>query len=177
MRLYEEVFIVKPDVSDEETTAVVEQVSKIITDQGGSVDKVDNWGKRRLAYRVAKYDEGTFVILTFSAEAGTVKELERRLRVNDLVIKFMTVRLDEKLKWVEKRKKKREERAKRKPAPVAPAPAAPAVALPGEPASPVPAAPVPAAPAAPETPVEATPEATPAASVEAVATEAAESKE
>lgn len=174
MRLYEEVFIVKPDVSDEETTAVVDQVSKIITDQGGSVDKVDNWGKRRLAYRVAKYDEGTFVILTFSAEAGTVKELERRLRVNDLVIKFMTVRLDEKLKWVEKRKKKREERAKRKPAPVAPAPAAPAVALPGEPASPVPAAPVPAAPAAPETPAETAPEAAPAASVE---TEVAESKE
>lgn len=150
MRLYEEVFIVKPDVSDEETTAVVEQVSKIITDQGGTVDKIDHWGKRRLAYRVAKYDEGTFVILTFSAQADTVKELERRLRVNDLVIKFMTVRLDEKLKWVEKRKKKREERAKRKPPPVVPAPAAPAApaaVIPGAPASPMPAAPVPENPA------------------------------
>lgn len=151
MRLYEEVFIVKPDAPEEEAEAVVEQLSKTITDQGGTIDKVDKWGKRRLAYRVAKYDEGNFIILTFSAKAETVKELERRLRVNDLVIKFMTVRLDEKLKWVEKRKKKREERAKRKP-PVVAAPAAPAAAavVPGAPApsAPAPGAPVPAAPAA-----------------------------
>ncbi len=175
MRLYEEVFIVKPDVSEEETTAVVEQVSKIITDQGGSIDKVDNWGKRRLAYKVAKYEEGTFVILTFSAEAGTVKELERRLRVHELVIKFMTVRLDEKLKWVEKRRKKREERAKRKPPVVIPAaPAAPAVALPSEPENPVPAAPVPEAPAVEATPA---PAVTETVAAEAPAAEAAETKE
>ncbi len=168
MRLYEEVFIVKPDAPEEEAEAVVEQLSKTITDQGGTIDKVDKWGKRRLAYRVAKYDEGNFIILTFSAKAETVKELERRLRVNDLVIKFMTVRLDEKLKWVAKRKKKREERAKRKP-PVVAAPALPATAVaavPGAPApgAPAPGAPVPAAPAAVEAATE-------------VATEATETKE
>lgn len=150
MRLYEEVFIVKPDAPEEEADAVVEQLSKTITDQEGKIEKVDKWGKRRLAYRVAKFDEGNYIILTFSAKAETVKEVERRLRVNDLVIKFMTVRLDEKLKWVEKRKKRREERAKRKPPVVAPAvPAAPVAAAPGSPApaAPMPAAPVPAAPA------------------------------
>lgn len=145
MRLYEEVFIVKPDAAEEEAESVIEQLSKTVTDQGGTIDNVDRWGRRKLAYRVAKYDEGNYVVLKFSAKPETVREVERRLRVNDLVLKFLTVRLDEKLKWVEKRKKRREERAKRKPpAPVTPAiPAVPLTATPG----------VPAMPAAPE-PVE-----------------------
>ncbi len=154
MRLYEEVFIVKPDATEEETKSVVEQLSKTVTDQGGKIEKVDEWGRKKLAYKVAKYGEGTYFVVTFSSKAETVREVERRLRVNDLVIKFLTVRLDEKLKWVEKRKKKREERAKRKPpAPVAPSIPLPVAAAPGAPAPGVPAAPAPAAPqpAAPET--------------------------
>jgi small subunit ribosomal protein S6 len=140
MRLYEEVFIVKPDAADEEAESVIEQLSKTVTDQGGTIDHVDRWGRRKLAYRVAKYDEGNYVVMKFSAKPETVREVERRLRVNDLVLKFLTVRLDERLKWVEKRKKRREERAKRKPpAPVAAAiPAIPAAAAPGAPAMPAP---------------------------------------
>lgn len=140
MRLYEEVFIVKPDAADEEAESVIEQLSKTVTDQGGTIDNVDRWGRRKLAYRVAKYDEGNYVVVKFSAKPETVREVERRLRVNDLVLKFLTVRLDERLKWVEKRKKRREERAKRKPpAPAAPAiPAVPAAAAPGVPAMPEP---------------------------------------
>ena len=149
MRLYEEVFIVKPDVGEEETESVLEGLTKVVTDQGGNIENVDRWGRRKMAYRVAKYEEGTYLIVKFSAKPETVREVERRLRVNDLVLKFLTVRLDERLKWVEKRKKKREERAKRKPpAPVTPAiPAAPVAAVPGAPAtpSPAPAAPEPAA--------------------------------
>ncbi len=154
MRLYEEVFIVKPDLAEEEAESVVELLSKTVTDQGGKVEHLDRWGRRKLAYRVAKFDEGIYFILKFSAKAETVKEVERRLRVNDFVIKFLTVRLDEKLKWVEKRKRKREERAKRKPpAPVAPlVPAAPAAALPGAPV--IPAPPAPAMPAAPAPPAD-----------------------
>jgi small subunit ribosomal protein S6 len=144
MRLYEEVFIVKPDAADEEAESVIEQVSKTVTDQGGTIDNVDRWGRRKLAYRVLKYDEGNYVVLKFSAKPETVREVERRLRVNDFVLKFLTVRLDERLKWVEKRKKKREERAKRKP------PAAIATPIPAVPAA-VPGAPV-AAPAAPAMP-------------------------
>lgn len=150
MRLYEEVFIVKPDATDEESAGVLEQLSKTITDQGGAVENVDNWGRKKLAYRVAKYDEGLFTILKFSAKPETVREVERRLRVNDSVIKFLTVRLDEKLKWVEKRKKRREERAKRKPPVPVAAPAIPAPAAPGAPVAAKPAAPAAPAPAAPE---------------------------
>lgn len=145
MRLYEEVFIVKPDASEEEAKGVVDLLSKTVTDQGGAIEKIDEWGRRNLAYKVGRYTEGIYYIVKFSAQPDTVKEVERRLRVNDFIVKFLTVRLDERLKWVEKRKKRREERAKRKPpVPVSPLPAAPAAALPGQPEAPKPA--VPAAP-------------------------------
>ena len=132
MRLYEEVIIVKPDVSEEDTKGVVELLSKTVTDQGGNIENVDEWGRRNLAYKVGKYTEGVYFIVKFSANPETVKEVECRLRVSDSVVKFLTVRLDERLKWVEKRKKRREERAKRKPpVTVLALPASPAAALPG----------------------------------------------
>jgi small subunit ribosomal protein S6 len=157
MRLYEEVIIVKPDVSEEETKGVVELLSKTVTDQGGTIENVDEWGRRNLAYKVGKYTEGVYFIVKFASNPDTVKEVERRLRVNDAVVKFLTVRLDERLKWVAKRKKRREERAKRKPPVTAtPAlPANPAAALPGQPAAALPGqpeAPAPAKPAASEQP-------------------------
>jgi small subunit ribosomal protein S6 len=99
---------------------------------------------RKLAYRVEKRNEGYYVLMQFTAGPQTVKEVERRLRVNDAVLKYMTVRIDEKLKKIEKRKKEREKRAARKPAPVV-APPAPIEGL--MPASPVPGAPMPGAPA------------------------------
>jgi small subunit ribosomal protein S6 len=135
MRIYEELFILKPDTAEEDVDQVIEQVRQVITSQNGVVDKVDKWGIRKLAYRVQKLNEGFFVLVQFTAGPETVKELERRLRVSDFVLKFLTVRIDEKLKRIEKRKKKREKRASRKPAPQAPAPQAP-VAV-GEPAAPV----------------------------------------
>ena len=76
-----------------------------LTAAGATVDKVEKWGKRRLAYRVDKYREGAYVLLEFTAEAETVKELERRLRVSDMVIKFLTVRIDQTRKRLDKRKK------------------------------------------------------------------------
>ena len=97
MRIYEELFIIKPDAPDEEVDAFVEQLRTQLTSAGATVDKIDKWGKRRLAYRVDKYREGTYVLFQFTAEPETVKELERRLRVSDLVLKFLTVRIDETL--------------------------------------------------------------------------------
>jgi len=123
MRTYEELFILKPDAPEEEMDQVIEQMSSVITSGGGTVDKVDKWGKRRLAYRVDKYREGHYVLIVFQAAPETVKELERRLRVTDLVIKFLTVRIDETLKRQEKRRKQREKRASRKAASMPPAPA------------------------------------------------------
>ncbi|MCC6863053.1 MAG: 30S ribosomal protein S6 [Bryobacterales bacterium] len=127
MRVYEELFIVKPDAPEEEVDAFVEGLTSMITSSGGVVDKVEKWGKRKLAYQVEKYNEGFYVLIQISAGPEIVQELERRLRVADLVIKFLTVRIDPTLKRLEKRRKQREKRAYRK-ATAAPAPAQPSVA-------------------------------------------------
>jgi small subunit ribosomal protein S6 len=124
MRIYEELFIAKPDAPDEEVDAFIEQMKTTVSNAGGTVDKVEKWGKRKLAYKVDKYREGAYVLFQFTAGPETVKEFERRLRVSDLVIKFLTVRIDETLKRLEKRKKDRDKRAHRKSiaAPAAPQP-------------------------------------------------------
>ena len=153
MRVYEELFIVRPDATDEELDPLIEQLKGVVTTKGGTVEKADKWGVRRLAYRVKKRSEGQYILLQFSATPDTVHEIERRLRVSpDLVLKFITVRIDEKMKKVDKRKKAREKRAARRPAPVVSAPMAPtapampappaAPAVPAEPAGPVPGTPV-----------------------------------
>src|SRR5215471_14128872 len=148
MRVYEELFIVKPDAPDEEVDAFIQQVKELIANGKGTIEKEEKWGVRKLAYRIQKYNEGAYVLIQFSAPADLVKEVERRMRVTDQVIKFITVRIDEKTKKIEKRKKARAKRAARKPpAPAAPAaPAAePAAVVPGMPGAPAPA--MPAAPA------------------------------
>ena len=145
MRVYEELFIVKPDAPEEEVEAFVEQIRQVITNGKGTVDKVDNWGVRKLAYRISRYNEGRYVLFVFSSSPELVHEVERRMRVADLVIKFITVRIDEKQKKIEKRKKQREKRAARKPPPTVATPAAPA------PAAPAPASPEHAAPGVPIT--------------------------
>ncbi len=150
MRVYENLFIVKPDATEEEIDHLVEQMSKSVTTAGGTIDKVDKWGKRRLAYRVEKHREGSYVLMQFTAEPGTVHEFERRLRVQDAVIKFLTVRIDETLKRLEKRKKEREKRAHRRPQAAAPQPSLAQQMLGGAAegaAHPLPGAPIPAHPA------------------------------
>ena len=153
MRVYEELFIIKPDTPEEEVDGIVTQIQGVITNGKGTVDKTDKWGTRKLAFRVQKYVEGIYVLIQFSSSPDLVHEVERRLRVNDQVIKFITVRTDEKQKKIDKRKKAREKRAARKPAPpvavAAPAiPAEPAAAAPGQPGAshPAPVHPAPGAP-------------------------------
>src|SRR5271168_5650493 len=125
MRVYEELFIVKPDAPEEEVDSFIEQVKQVISTGHGNVDKVDNWGVRKLAYRLSKYTEGRYVLVVFSSTPELVHEVERRMRVADVVIKFITVRIDEKIKKIEKRKKIRDKRAAKRPAPPAPPPAMP----------------------------------------------------
>jgi len=159
MRVYEELFIVRPEAPDEDVDHLVEQMQTFLTGAGATVDKVEKWGKRRLAYRVGKHREGNYILVQFSAKPDTVKEVERRLRVNDLVIKFITVRIDETLKRIEKRKKQREKRAARRPAPPAPQPsvAQQMLGVAGEKPAAAPGLPHPA-PAAPEHPAPAKPQ-------------------
>ncbi len=131
MRTYEQLFILRPDAAQEEIDGFLEPIQNLITGAGGQVEKLEKWGLRKLAYRVDKHNDGYYVLLQFSASADVVKEIERRFRVSDLVLKFLTVRIDRKLKWLEKRKKLREKRAQRRPAVVRAAPEA--VSMPGEP--------------------------------------------
>jgi small subunit ribosomal protein S6 len=140
MRIYEELFIVRPNATDEEINPLLDQLKQVIAAGGGTLNKEERWGVRKLAYKVKKQSEGYYILLEFTAgQAGTVKEIERRLRVSEIVLKFLTVRIDEKLKRVEKRKKAREKRAARKPQVAAPAPAP---AVPVEPGMPIPGEPV-----------------------------------
>jgi len=149
MRIYENLFIVKPDATEEEIDGLVDLMSKHVVTGGGTIDKVDKWGKRRLAYRIEKHREGSYVLMQFTAEPATVREFERRLRVQDAVIKFLTVRIDETLKRLDKRKKEREKRAHRRPQAAAPQPSLAQQMLGGTagegPAHPLPGAPIPAA--------------------------------
>jgi small subunit ribosomal protein S6 len=169
MRIYEELFIVRPDVTDEEIDPLIEQLSTVVTSKGGEIQKTDKWGVRKLAYRVQKRNEGYYVLMIFSAGPEVVKEVERRLRVADMVLKFITVRIDERLKKIEKRRKAREKRAARRPAPPVVAPSMPT----GEPVAagggPMPGAPMPGAPVTPSVP--------PAPSVSAPSTSPEEEKE
>ena len=147
MRIYEELFIIDPAATDEEVDAIVRQMEDLVKETGGEVEKVDRWGIRRLAYRINKRDEGRYILMQFKANSKAIREIERRLRVHESVLKYLTVRIDEKLKWIEKRKKVREKRAQRKPA-VGPGHAGPGPRVPGEPSPVAPGAPVPEAPEA-----------------------------
>jgi small subunit ribosomal protein S6 len=145
MRIYEELFILRPDATEEEIDPLVEQIKTVIAASKGTVEKLDKWGVRKLAYRVGKRSEGYYILIQFTAGPEAVKEIERRLRVSDMVLKFITVRVDERLKKIDKRKRAREKRAHRKPAPPVAVPPPPFMAA-AEPPAPMPAAPVPGAP-------------------------------
>jgi small subunit ribosomal protein S6 len=155
MRIYENLFIVRPDATEEEIDHLVDGMSKTVTSGGGTVDKVEKWGKRKLAYRVEKHREGSYVLMQFTAGPELVKEFERRLRVQDSVIKFLSVRIDEVLKRIEKRRKEREKRAHRRPPAPVPQPSiAQQIMGGGEAAHPLPGQPAPGQPA-PAQPAEA----------------------
>lgn len=95
MPQYESIFIVRPSLSDEETDKVVEKVKGVLERTGASVVRQENWGKKRLAYEVRRERKGTYIYLNFTSPGGTVAELERSYRIEDAVIKYMTIKLDE----------------------------------------------------------------------------------
>jgi small subunit ribosomal protein S6 len=132
-RTYEIMFIVRPDVEEAEIDKLIETFSGYVTTGGGVVKNSlteQKWGRRRLAYTVKKFNDGFYVLLIVDAPASLVSELERRLRVQEQVIKFITVRMDEEDKRVAKIAKHRAAHVKRSAQPgtegVAEAPAAPA---------------------------------------------------
>jgi small subunit ribosomal protein S6 len=142
-RLYEVMFIVRPDVEDEEADKLIEGLGNTVKTGGGVVKSAEKLGRRKLAYQVRKFNDGNYILLTIEADGPVVLELERRLRVIEQVIKFITVRMDEEEKRLAKVKSLRGVRRAAAPAaaapvasaPVAPAPVASAAAA--EPAEPV----------------------------------------
>ena len=131
-RQYDLIFICQPDTPESEIDKIIATIESTAAGKGAKVEKVDKWGRKRLAYRVKKLREGIYVLMVLKSSDGEViKELERRLKVSDAVIKYMTVRLDEELKRQEKLKRHRDRRAARRPRKTAPA-AAPAAPAPTE---------------------------------------------
>jgi len=120
-RTYELMFIVRPDMVEEDQDKLLSTLETAVTSSGGQVKNVERMGKRRLAYTVRRFNDGIYVLLTVEGSGGMVHELERRLRVTEPVIKFLTVRIDEEQKRMDKLKAIRA--AKRK-ASAAPPPAA-----------------------------------------------------
>lgn len=115
-RYYDLVFIVRPATPEEEIKKVLSVIEHTCVEKGGKVEKTEQWGTRKLAYRVAKHREGIYVHQEIRTNHGElIAELERRLRVQDAVIKYQTVRLDEDLKRQKKLTQKREKRAARRP--------------------------------------------------------------
>jgi small subunit ribosomal protein S6 len=107
LRTYEVAFITAPNTAEDELSKLNSQIEQIITDRGGKVTKVDNWGRRKLAYRIGKFDEGVYTFVYLQGTGKEIAEVERRLRVTDFVIRHLTVRTDEALKRAEKLKSKR----------------------------------------------------------------------
>ena len=113
-RQYEVVFIVDP-TADEEVPKLSESFAQIITDQGGTVTKNEVMGKRQLAYEILHHKDGTFVLLEIEGSGREIAELERRMRVNDRILRYITVRVDEDRRRAEKLKERRARKAAKRP--------------------------------------------------------------
>jgi small subunit ribosomal protein S6 len=126
-RTYELMFIVRPDMAEEDQDKLISTLETAVTSSGGAVKSTEKMGKRRLAYVVRRFHDGLFILLTFEGSGGLVHELERRLRVTEPVIKFLSVRIDEEQKRLDKIKAIKDSRRKVSatpaPAPVAAEPA------------------------------------------------------
>ena len=112
MRKYEVMFIVRPDLADEDLDKLVANLESNVTSAGGHVAHVERMGKRRLAYVVRKFQDGNYILFQIEGAGAVVKEFERRLRVTEQVIKFITVRTDEEEQRLDKIKKLRDSRQK-----------------------------------------------------------------
>ena len=113
-RTYEVIFIVDPAAAEEEVMKLSEGVQKIITGQGGSITKTEMMGKRQLAYEINHKKDGTYVLLEVEGSGKEIAEVERRMRVNDQILRYMTVRVDEMRQRAEKLKERRARKAERK---------------------------------------------------------------
>jgi small subunit ribosomal protein S6 len=118
-RTYELMFIVRPDMAEEDLDKLISTLETAVSSSGGTVKSVERMGKRRLAYTVRRFHDGVYVLLTVEGSGGLIHELERRLRVTEPVLKFLSVRIDEEQKRLDKIKAIRDARKRASAAPAA----------------------------------------------------------
>ncbi len=111
MRNYEVVFIAVPTLTGEELDGLIQHFRTVVESKNGKVVKIDSWGKKPLAYKIKRFREGYYVVLSVEGDGGAIAELERRFRVTDSIIRFISVRIDEDLKRSEKIKAARRRKA------------------------------------------------------------------
>jgi small subunit ribosomal protein S6 len=108
-------YIIDPDTVEEDVTRLNESLQHVVTDQGGTITKTENMGRRNLAYPINRKNDGVYMLFEIEGSGREIAELERRMRVNDQVIRYMTVRVDEDRQRAEKFKAKRARRASKRP--------------------------------------------------------------
>lgn len=113
-RKYELVYIVSPDATDEQVADLHTQVEAIVQRIGGDIEKTDNWGRRRLAYDIGRHKEGTYVLEVINGSGELMKEIDRRLKVSDLVIRHLVVRTDEDQEVIDRLRTKRGQASSRR---------------------------------------------------------------
>ncbi len=121
VRQYELVYVVSPEITEDGVTELHERIAEIVGQLGGSIDKTDNWGRRRLAYEIDRHREGTYVITLITGPGTLVTELERRLRVMEQLLRHLIVRVDEDLRKAQRARARRQSRQQRRLARKAPA--------------------------------------------------------
>src|SRR5215211_3083035 len=113
-RKYELVYVVSPDGSDDQVSALHTQVEETVTRLGGQLEKTENWGRRKLAYEIGRHKEGTYRLEVINGSGGLMKELDRRLKVLDYVNRQLVVRVDEHEAVVDRTRSKRTEASRRR---------------------------------------------------------------
>ena len=113
-RKYELVYVVSPDATDTQVADLHTQVEQIAERLGGTIEKTDNWGRRKLAYEIGPHKEGTYVVETIDGGGELMKEIDRRLKVSDLIIRHLAVRIDEEQSVIERRRTTRTESSRRR---------------------------------------------------------------
>ena len=113
-RKYELVYVVSPDATDDQVTDLHKQVEAIVQRLGGQIEKTENWGRRKLAYEIGRHKEGTYVLEVILGGGDLMKEIDRRLKVSDLIIRHLVVRVDEEEGVVERTRARRTETSQRR---------------------------------------------------------------
>jgi small subunit ribosomal protein S6 len=113
-RKYELVYVVSPDATDDQVTELHTQVESIVQRMNGQLEKTDNWGRRKLAYEIGRHKEGTYVLEVINGDGELMKEIDRRLKVTDLVIRHLVVRVDQEQAVVDRTRNERTETLRRR---------------------------------------------------------------